>query len=330
VVKALESPFDLGGEDVQISVSVGGVLGRRRDATATVMLRDADVAMYEAKNQGRGRVCVFDDNDSHRLRERLELSAHLTHALDRGELSLYYQPIVELATTRIVGFEALARWLHPIRGLVPPDVFIPLAEETGAIVEIGEWVLGEACRQLAAWQLEVDGFPLRMNVNLSPNQVRSPASASRAARIIRDSGAREGDVWFEVTEHSSIRSDVVGFASAMRFAGTHFSLDDFGISYSNLSSLELLPVEELKIDRVFVQGLMFKDTDRGIVRAVLAIADSLGMSVVAEGIETREQLNALVELGCRTGQGFYFARPMPAELARTLLGAVRGGGLAPS
>jgi diguanylate cyclase (GGDEF)-like protein/PAS domain S-box-containing protein len=319
LVTALEAPFPLRGERVLISASVGGVLGRRRVATSTALLRDADAAMYAAKDAGRARVVVFDDDASHRSRERLELMSHLSHALGRGELLLHYQPIVNLATARIVGFEALARWCHPTRGFVPPDVFIPLAEESGTIVEIGDWVLGEASRQLAAWRKQVN-CRIRMNVNLSPNQVRHRDSAERSLAIIREAGARPEDIWLEVTEHASTRTDVAEFAAAMRAAGAHLSLDDFGISYSNLSNLELLPVEELKIDKSFVQGLIYKDTDRGIVRAVLAIADSLGLSVVAEGIETTEQREALLELGCRIGQGYLFARPMPAEGATGLLG----------
>lgn len=321
IVSALEAPFPLRGERVLISASVGGVLGHRRLATATALLRDADAAMYAAKDAGRGRVVVFDDDASHRSRDRLELMSHLSHALGRGELLLHYQPIVNLETARVVGFEALARWCHPSRGFVPPDVFIPLAEESGAIVDIGEWVLGEASRQLAVWRTQV-GCRIRMNVNLSPNQVRHHDSADRALGIIRDAGALPEDIWLEVTEHASTRTDVAVFAAEMRAAGAHLSLDDFGISYSNLSNLELLPVEELKIDKAFVQGLIYKDTDRGIVRAVLAIADSLGMSVVAEGIETPEQRAALLELGCRVGQGYLFARPMPAEGATGLLGLV--------
>jgi diguanylate cyclase (GGDEF)-like protein/PAS domain S-box-containing protein len=319
VVQALEAPFMLRGERVDISVSVGGVLGVRGQAGATAMLRDADAAMYAAKNAGRGRVEVFDDDASHRSLDRLELRSELTQALARGELSLRYQPIVELGSGQVTGFEALCRWRHPRRGMVPPDVFIPLAEETGAIIGIGEWVLGQACRQLAEWQREPGGDRLRISVNLSATQLHQPDAAARTLEVIQGAGVRPGDVWLEITEHSSIRTDVTEFATALRAAGVHFALDDFGISYSNLSHLKRLPVEILKIDRSFVAGLTAKDADRGIVRAVLAIADSLGLSVVAEGIETAEQRIELMALGCHQGQGYLFSRPVPADEARALL-----------
>jgi EAL domain-containing protein (putative c-di-GMP-specific phosphodiesterase class I) len=197
-------------------------------------------------------------------------------------------------------------------------VFIPLAEESGAIIGIGEWVLGEACRQLARWQ-RLGSAQLRMSVNLSATQLQQRDVAERTLEVIRDAGVRPADVWLEITEHSSIRTDVNEFATAMRAAGVHFALDDFGISYSNLSHLKRLPVEILKIDRSFVDGLTAKDTDRGIVRAVLAIADSLGLSVVAEGIETAEQRGELLSLGCRQGQGYLFSRPLSAPDATALM-----------
>lgn len=322
VVQALEAPFVVHGERVQVTTSVGGVLGRRGRATPSEMLRDADAAMYAAKDRGRGRVEIFDEAASKRSRARLEVSSHLPAALGRGELLLHYQPIVELAGGAVVGFEALARWNHPTHGFVPPDVFIPIAEESGAIVEIGEWVLGEASRQLAAWRRASGGQPLRMNVNLSAVQLERPDAAERAIRIIHEAGVEPGDLWLEVTEHRSIRTDVSEFAETMRAEGVHFALDDFGMSYSNLGYLERLPVEQLKIDRSFVVGLTSTDTDRGIVRAVLAIADSLGLSVIAEGIETQEQREALIGLGCHHGQGYLFSRPVPAEQVDAMLAAL--------
>ncbi|MCA2212247.1 putative bifunctional diguanylate cyclase/phosphodiesterase [Jidongwangia harbinensis] len=319
VVRALETPFSLLGERVEISVSVGGVLGVRGQANATTMLRDADAAMYAAKNAGRGRVEVFDDDASHRSLDRLELRSDLNQAVARGELIVHYQPIVELSTNRITGFEALCRWQHPRRGLIQPDDFIPLAEETGAIIGIGEWVLREACRQLVEWQRMPGGQQLRISVNLSAVQLQQPDAANRTLDAITATGVRPSDVWLEITEHSSIRADVTEFATTLRDAGVHFALDDFGISYSSLSHLKRLPVEILKIDRSFVAGLPATDTDRGIVRAVLAIADSLGLAVVAEGIETAEQCADLLTLNCRQGQGFLFAQPMPPDEATALL-----------
>ncbi|MFG1607513.1 putative bifunctional diguanylate cyclase/phosphodiesterase [Actinoplanes sp. NPDC049265] len=321
VVRALEAPFWLHGGWVEISVSVGGVLGDRGQSRAGAMLRDADAAMYAAKNAGRGRVEVFDEDASQDSLGRLELRSDLAQALARDELSIHYQPIVELTSRRILGFEALCRWAHPTRGSIPPDVFIPLAEETGAIIGIGEWVLGQACRRLLDWQRLPGREQLRISVNLSPIQLQSPDAAARTLDVITSAGADPSDVYLEITEHSSIRQDVTDFVSTLRAAGVHFALDDFGIAYSNLSHLKRLPVEILKIDKSFVAGLPAKDTDRGIVRAVLAIADSLGLTVVAEGIETAEQRAELMALNCEQGQGYLFSRPVTPAEATALLRA---------
>ncbi|MCM4081038.1 putative bifunctional diguanylate cyclase/phosphodiesterase [Paractinoplanes hotanensis] len=319
VVAAMEVPFALLDERVEISASVGGVLGVRGHADPATMLRDADAAMYAAKHAGRGRAEVFDDAASRRSLDRLQLRSDLAFASARGQLAVHYQPIVELSNSRIIGFEALCRWHHPVRGLVPPDEFIPLAEESGAITDIGEWVLGQACRQLAEWRRLLSGERLGISVNLSPVQLHQADAAARTLKVIEESGADPADVWLETTEHSAIRIDVNEFATRLRAAGVHFALDDFGISYSSLSHLKRLPVETVKIDRSFVAGLPDTATDRGIVRAVLAIAESLNLTVVAEGIETPEQHADLVALGCRLGQGYLFSRPVPPNEATALL-----------
>jgi EAL domain-containing protein (putative c-di-GMP-specific phosphodiesterase class I) len=285
------------------------------------MLRDADAAMYAAKNRGSGLVEVFDEAASHHSLDRLEIRSELTRALDRGELWLGYQPIFDLRTLRIRSLEALLRWTHPVRGAIPPDLFIPLAEETGAIAAIGNWVLAQACHQLATWQ-RIDGHhALQVSVNLSGVQLQQPDLAAYTLSVIEAAGIRPRDLWLEITEHSTIRADVTEFARNLRAAGVRFALDDFGIAYSNLSHLKRLPIETLKIDRSFVAGLDGLDTDHGIVRAVLAIADSLHLSVIAEGIETHDQLDALLGLGCELGQGYLLSRPVSAPDAEALLRA---------
>jgi diguanylate cyclase (GGDEF)-like protein len=319
LLRALDSPFVLRGEAVYVSASIGGVLGMRGETTASAMLRDADAAMYAAKDKGIGLVEVFDDAASHRSLDRLDIRSELLRALDRDQLSLRYQPIFELGARRIVGFEALLRWHHPQRGAVPRDVFIPLAEETGAIVPIGRWVLREACRQLATWRRLAPTTRIGMHVNVSTLQLRQPQVARHMLTEIRAAGVEPSDIHLEVTEHSYLRDDVTEHAMALHAVGLHFALDDFGTAYANLSYLRRFPIDTIKIDRSFVAGVADRDPDRSIVRAVLAIADSLSLEVVAEGVETEEQRTALLALGCRRGQGRLLSRPLPPADATALL-----------
>jgi diguanylate cyclase (GGDEF)-like protein/PAS domain S-box-containing protein len=319
VARALDADFRLRGERVRVSASVGGVLGGRQATTASDMLRDADAAMYAAKDRGPGLIQVFDDDASHRSLDRLDLRSDLLRALEHRQLALAYQPIWDLETGRVLAFEALLRWTHPQRGPVPPDVFIPVAEETGAIIPIGHWVLDQACRQLADWQRRTDRCDLRMNVNLSPMQLQQPHLAAQVLGVIQDAGVRPSDVCLEVTEHSYLRDDVADSATALRAAGLRFALDDFGTSYSSLTYLKWFPIDVLKVDRSFVAGMTVGDTDLGIVRAVLAIADSLGLGVIAEGIETEEQRAALRALNCALGQGNLLSHALPAHRAADLL-----------
>jgi diguanylate cyclase (GGDEF)-like protein len=319
LVEALNEPFELNEERVSVSASIGGVLGAHGDTTAGTMMRDADAAMYVAKSRGTGVVEVFDDAASHRSLDRLSIRSELMRALDRGEFEVLYQPVIELATGRPVGFESLLRWTHHERGPIPPDVFIPLAEETGEIVAIGAWVLEQSCRQLAAWQRLPGWRGLNLNVNLSAAQLWQADVSRHLNSIIRRSGVDPADVWLEVTERSHAGDDVGAVARNLRAGGVHFALDDFGSSYSNLAYLKQFPAECLKIDRSFIVGVADEGTDRSIVIAILAMAKSLNLDVVAEGIERAEQRDALVELGCHLGQGFLFAPPMTAAAATNLL-----------
>jgi EAL domain-containing protein (putative c-di-GMP-specific phosphodiesterase class I) len=318
VLRALDAPFSLAGERVVVSASIGGVLGGRGGTTASAMLRDADAAMYAAKDRGGNDVVVFDDAASRRSLDRLGLRSDLLVALERDELWVAYQPIHDLRTGEVAGFEALLRWSHPQRGPVPPEVFVPLAEETGAIVPIGFWVLDQACRRLAEWRALVPGRRLQISVNLSALQLRRPAAAE-ALEVIRSAGVDPSDVWLELTENEHLPQEATSFITTLREAGVHFALDDFGMSHSNLSYLRRLPVERLKIDRSFVTGIAERDVDRGIVNAVLTIADSLGLDVVAEGIETPAQRQALAELNCPQGQGYLLSEPLPPEEVKQLL-----------
>jgi diguanylate cyclase (GGDEF)-like protein len=306
----LADPILLRGERLEVSASIGAVLGRT-GTTASVMLRNADAAMYVAKGKGPGRIEVFDDAASHRSLDWLDLRSELGYALDRGQLSVLYQPLVELKTGRIRSFEALVRWSHPERGQVPPDVFIPMAEETGAIVQIGAWVLEQSCRRLLEWQHRYPGGGLTIGVNISAIQLEQ--ASPDLVDIITAAGVDPHDVWLEVTERMDTSGDISGQVDALRRAGAHFALDDFGMSYSSLTYLQQFPVEGIKIDKTFVQPMVDGETQRGIVRAILALGESLAVNVIAEGIETQEQLDALLDLGCTFGQGFLLAPPLTAD-----------------
>ncbi len=319
LVRALTEPFHLYDEPVTVSASIGGVLGMPGQTTAGAMLRDADAAMYVAKSQGPGAVEVFDDAASIRSLDRLGLRNELLQARDRGEFEVRYQPLVELETGAIVGFEALLRWNHPRRGAIPPDVFIPLAEETGEVAQLDRWVLAQACEQLFEWQA-LDGWPnLTINVNLSAVQLRQADVADQIVATIRGSRVRPSDVWLEVTERNQVDEGGTVATEAVRASGVHFALDDFGSSHSNLAYLKQLPAECLKIDKSFVHGVAAEGVDRSIVRAILAMARELGLDVVAEGVERYEQRAALIELGCRMGQGYLFAPALSVQEATRLL-----------
>ena len=320
IVESLRQPFELNEERVVVSASIGGVLGAAGETTASAMLRDADAAMYVAKSRGPGVVEVFDDAASHRSLDRLSIRSELLRALDRHQFEVVYQPIVDLETGRPIAFEALLRWTHPERGRISPDVFIPLAEETGEIVAIGTWVLEQACRQLAAWQRLPGWQDLQLNVNLSAAQLWQADVADRVLALMHRVGVDPTDVWLEVTERSHAGDDVTGVTKNLRAGGVHFALDDFGSSYSNLSYLKQFPADCLKIDGSFIPGVANdSSTDRSIVLAIMAIAESLQLNVVAEGIERPQERDALLELGCRFGQGYLFAPGLSEPDATRLL-----------
>jgi diguanylate cyclase (GGDEF)-like protein len=337
VLDELAEPFMLGRERVQVSASVGGVVGERGgdSSEAGHLLRDADAAMYAAKNGGRGRVEVFDRLAADQALAQLRLREDLLTALAEGQLEVHYQPIVGLDDRSVIGFEALLRWNHPVLGAISPADFIPMAEETGAITAIGPWVLAEACGQLGQWHRDL-GVPLSMAVNVSPIQLQDPRFADECIRVVHAVGLDPQLLWLEVTESIEVTVRLTDQLRQLHASGIRIAMDDFGMSYSNLGYLKRLPVQHLKIDRTFVAGLTpgeerehdrFGDRtrnrsggmDRGIVRAILAIAESAGMSVVAEGIETEEQRRILLDLGCRQGQGYLFAEPMAGPAATSLL-----------
>ncbi len=319
VLEALSRSFLLCGEQVPVSASVGGVISEPGRTTAEALLRDADAAMYDAKEHGRGRVAVFDHAAAQRSLDRLALRSELPTALQRGELSLHYQPIVTLDSNEIVAFEALLRWTHPHHGAIPPGVFVPLAEETEAINPIGQWVIEQAAQQLAEWQLLAPERGLWMSVNLSAVQLRNPALVARTVEAARRADIDPRDLCLEVTEDRRLGHAALERLKELRGAGFRLALDDFGTFQSNFDRLRQCPVDHLKIDQIFVGGLTTDDIDQGIVTAVVALGDALALGVVAEGVETDTQRAELLRLGCRLGQGFLFSRPVPAHVASGLL-----------
>jgi diguanylate cyclase (GGDEF)-like protein/PAS domain S-box-containing protein len=322
--EAVIQPLVVRGTEMFVGASVGIALANSGDERPEELLRDADAAMYHAKELGRGRVEVFDET----MRARA-LTAHATEnamhrALERGEFRLFFQPLVGLSDARCVGAEALVRWQHPERGLIPPAEFIPMAEETGLIVPIGWWVIEEAARNAARWQLEhPDTF--QVSVNLSARQVLQPDLAQRLSEVIAQTGVRPSSLCFEITE-SVLMDDaetVIDVISSIRALGVHLAIDDFGTGYSSLGYLKRFPVDAVKIDRSFVSGLGSDPGDEAIVSAVIGLAHALGLRVTAEGVETEEQLMALIELDCDEAQGYFFSPPQPAPDLRSLLARTR-------
>jgi diguanylate cyclase (GGDEF)-like protein/PAS domain S-box-containing protein len=323
VQEALREPFTLGGQEVFSGASIGIAHGGANYSRPEDLLRDADTALYRAKAQGRGRWVEFDPAMHDRAVALLELETDLRRALERRELVLHYQPIVALGTGEIVGAEALVRWQHPQRGLVPPADFVPLAEETGLIVPIGAWVLREACRQMRAWQEELHLPALEIGVNLSSKQFLHDGLVPQVVSVLRETGLAPRCLRLEVTE-SLLMDKQPAVADAMtqlRAMGVRIDLDDFGTGYSALSYLHEYPIDTLKIDRSFISRIGSAGEGLEIVHTILSLAESLDMEVVAEGVETEEQLQQLQNLHCSYAQGYHLSRPVEGAKFLALLNA---------
>jgi diguanylate cyclase (GGDEF)-like protein/PAS domain S-box-containing protein len=319
--KALERPCKLGPSDVVVTASIGITSSKLPYERADEMLRDADVAMYRAKSAGKACYQVFE-RDNIGPQDEGNLAGDLHKAVERQQLVLHYQPIVSLETGKLCAYEALVRWNHPERGLISPSDFIPLAEETGAIIDIGNWVLREACLQLKQWQ---ERFPLHSSlavaVNLSSKQFMQADLIDRVIDILQSTELDPHTLKLEITE--SVVMENIGTSAILlqqlRALGLELAVDDFGTGYSNLSYLHRLPINSLKIDKSFVQGMVEKREGGEIVKTILTLARSLGIRVVAEGVETFEQLVELRRLHCHAGQGFLFSKPVDAAAAEGLL-----------
>ena len=315
IIDVLRSPFPIDGQEIIVGASIGVAAARVGQIGAAELLRNADVAMYTAKGAGKNRVSVFEPTMHAAIVERHALSAELSRSLGRGELAVYFQPIVALGSSRITGFEALVRWRHPTRGLVNPADFIPLAEETGVIRALGRYVLEEACTQASKWRaVDPDGHSLTVAVNLSAQQLQEPGFIDDVRAILETTGIEPNQLLLEMTETVMFHDTTTTLTrlEAIRDLGARIAIDDFGTGYSSLGYLRRFPVDVLKIAREFV-GPADRAEDWAFAGAIIALGRTLGLTIVAEGIETPGQLERLQSLGCAYGQGYLFARPVDAQ-----------------
>jgi EAL domain-containing protein (putative c-di-GMP-specific phosphodiesterase class I) len=320
ILAALNHAYLLNGVTYRSTPSIGATLFRGPAPSIDDLLKQADLAMYKAKAAGRNTLRFFDPVMEQAVMKRAALEADLREAVQKKQFLLHYQPQLDLRTGRVTGVEALLRWQHPSRGLVPPLEFIPIAEETGVIAAIGEWVLREACRQMKEWQ--EDGIMhIRMSVNLSASQFLDKELPGQIQSILGAAGLAPQYLDLEVTESMAMHSPAETIATLRVLArdGVHLSMDDFGTGYSSLAYLKLFPLHVLKIDRSFVTDIETNSDDADICDVIVLLAHKLGMEVVAEGVETEAQLKFLVSIGCEMIQGYLLSKPLPAELVTAFI-----------
>ncbi len=321
LLSTLSKPFSVEGNSIRITASIGITINDLNYRNSVdQLLQQAHIALYQAKQQGRSQYQFYSPEINAQLQERLTLENELHGALERNEMLVYYQPLIDLHSGQVTAMEALVRWQHPTLGLISPAKFIPIAEANGAIVPIGEWVLRTACAQTRAWQLA--GFtPIRISVNLSSRQFEQPYLVEIVNQILEETGLQASYLELEVTE-SFLMANIersVKTLKELRELGIWLALDDFGTGYSSLNYLKRFPVNMLKIDRSFVQDVMSNADSAAVTDAIIALAKSLRLKITAEGVETQEQLEYLQMRGCDEGQGFYFSRPVPADIIASML-----------
>ncbi len=325
ILDRLAVPFDIEEQAIFISASIGIVVSSTNYDNGEDILRDADIAMYRAKEKGKACYEVFDQAMYLETLKSVELENNLRHALQRGELVLHYQPIISLSSRELVGVEALMRWRHPQRGLLLPSEFIPIAEDTGLIVPIGEWVLAEACRQLKVWQQKLASIPqietFKISINVASQQFQQPQFIQKLDRVLLATGLNGSCLRLEITESVLVESGgtIQNILAQIKQRKIKLSIDDFGTGYSSLSYLKRFPIDNLKIDRSFIEGMSCDEESWEIVRTIITLAKTLGMETISEGIETAEQLTQLKNLGCQFGQGYLFAEPLDVQEIELML-----------
>ena len=322
ILKGLSEPMMIAGQKVYTGASIGIVSGAPEYERADDLLRDADLAMYRAKAKGKSRYEIFDAKIHSGTLTLLQLEIDLRRAIENREFVLNYQPVFALNSEEIVGFEALIRWHHPIRGVVPPNDFIPIAEETGLILPIGRWVLREGCQQLSRWQ---EQFPetasFIMNINLSARELDQKDLISQVKKVLKETKLSPKCLKLEITESVIMKNaeQAIKTVKELREMGVRVSIDDFGTGYSSLSYLHRLPIDTLKVDRSFINRIGGGDEHSEIIQTIIKLASNLGMDVIAEGVESEEQLNFLKNMNCEFGQGYYYSKPLDSSAASELV-----------
>jgi diguanylate cyclase len=321
ILAAFNDPILVSGKEVVVSASVGVALCKPGTKSAERLLREADSALYAAKDRGRARLEQFNEELHARAEKRMQIESDLRAALREQQLFVEYQPQVRLKDGCVVGVEALVRWRHPEHGIIPPGDFIPVAEDCGLIVKLGQQVLRESCRQLAEWTKLLPGRPLAMTVNVSPRQITEAGFIAELREVLATTGIDPDSLCIEITESvmMSARQEVIQVLDEIRQLGVFIAIDDFGTEHSSLSRLREMPAEVLKIDRSFIDGLSSEPGDTAIVASILSLAYAMGKHTIAEGVEKREQAALLLRMGCEVAQGYFFSRPVAAERIAPML-----------
>jgi diguanylate cyclase (GGDEF)-like protein len=330
ILKELEKPYNLGGHQVQSTASIGIAVSSSGYQQAEDMIRDADTAMYRAKSDGKGRFVIFDQGMHDQAMQRLNVEADLRRAIAGNELVAFYQPIICPKSGRLSGAEALIRWQHPQNGLIEPDKFISIAEESGLIDTIGHWMLQNCCRQLHQWQQRFAGLDFSLSINVSGRQLANPQFLPGLDAVLRETCVSAQDLIFELTETSLVGAADRAIVEKIKARGIRVYLDDFGTGYSSLSLLNGFKLDGLKIDRSFVHDAPSRRNYAAIIQAIVDLAHNLGMRVVAEGVEVREQLTMLQSFNCEEVQGFFFSRPVPVAQFEPLLAKSHATGAWPA